>query len=125
MNRQRLRDLIADAYHWIQRSHRLLKNHRDIFATQTAQMICVGLQQIFSIVDNRTLRRNQRRFLRQQTHDRHGANGFAAAGFTDQRNRTVDGNVEADTFYRVKKKMAIDAKLDAQIVYAEQGIILI
>jgi len=39
VRQHRLRNLIADAHDWVQRSHRLLKNHGDARAAKLTQLI--------------------------------------------------------------------------------------
>jgi len=40
------RDLISNAHHGVQSSHRLLEDHGDLVATQTAHFFCGKLKQV-------------------------------------------------------------------------------
>ena len=49
MHSDRFSDLFTYFEHWVQRRHRFLKNHRNIFAPNAIHFDLVGLREIFTI----------------------------------------------------------------------------
>src|SRR3954466_1488612 len=82
MQSQRFRNLLSDGEDWIQRSHRVLKDHRYVVAAGRAHLGIRELQQILSIEKN--LARDDLSGWRYQSHDRQRRDRFTAAAFTDQ-----------------------------------------
>ncbi|MNR02419.1 hypothetical protein D3C85_1182690 [compost metagenome] len=72
--------LFAHFNRWVQRSHRVLKYHANIFAANAFHLFHANLQQILSLKNNLALLHfgGRRRY---ETHNRLRCNAFAAAGF--------------------------------------------
>ena len=80
MQTQRLHQLAPNLEHGIQASHRLLKNHRNRIATNSAHFFVRHLEQVLAHKFDRTGNFSGR--LGYQTQNRHGSHGLAATGFT-------------------------------------------
>src|SRR5712675_2459275 len=112
MHPQRLADLTADSQHRIQARHRLLEDHRNVVAADSAHLALGELKQILSLEADSA--RDLARGLGDQPQQRHGGDRLAAAGFTDDGQRlalvdmegdAVDGAV--DTLRRAKMGLQI------------------
>ena len=90
MAQDSLDDLVADRKARIERSHRLLKDHRQAIAAQVAQGFVGRFQQIETIKLDRA--GNVSGMFREQAHDRERRHAFAAAGFADQSQRGAVGD---------------------------------
>jgi len=97
---QDLGQLEADREHGIQRTHGLLKYHRDRLAPQLLQLAGCESEQVAAAVQYPAVRMDRRIFPRQQAQDRQRGHRLAAARFPDQRNRAVHRDVEIDAFDR-------------------------
>ncbi len=80
------RDLVADLQRGIERSHRLLKDHRDAVPAQRAQRARRGRKEVRVLKHRRAALDPQRSAL-EQPHQREGRQAFAAAGFADDTER--------------------------------------
>ena len=87
--------LVADGENRIERGHRILEHHRHRRAAQGLALARTQAQEIASIEKDRAGRDAGRR-RRQNPHDCPHRHALAAAGFADQRNMTMRGNVERD-----------------------------
>ncbi len=79
-----LSDLIAYRKTWVERRHRLLKNHRQPVAAQIAHFVVRQAEQIAAVEQYRAV---HFRVLRQQAHQRECRYALAATGFADDTER--------------------------------------
>ena len=86
MKGQHFIELFFQGMQWVERHHRLLKNHGDVVATNAAQGLLVSVQQRLSMEQNIPLRIADRRG-REQAQHRQRRNALTGAGFPDQRQR--------------------------------------
>ena len=82
-----LRQLASDRNHRVERRHRLLENHGNFRTANSTHLLalCIIIQQIFSFKQHLAAHDFARRRLN-ELHNRHLRNGFAASGFTANRN---------------------------------------
>ena len=118
MDAQHLGDLVAHGEDRVQRAHRLLEHHRNVFAAQMAHVFNRRSQQVFTVVQNFAAGRDDG-VLRQQAHDAHRRHAFATAGFAHQGHRAVLGDVKAHTLHRLGGVRFAHAEGDAQILNAD------
>src|SRR5688572_31827510 len=94
MDDQRLRNLIADGENRVERSHRLLKNERDLGAANLTHVALRQRQQVPVLESNAAARYASRRL--DQAHYRKRGDRFAAARFADEPQGFTGSNLEAD-----------------------------
>src|ERR1700730_18407318 len=82
MQPERFGNLLADGVNGIKRSHRVLKDHRDVVAANGAHLFVRQLEQIF-VIENYLAGYNLSR-RRNQTHDGKRGDRFAAPRLTYQ-----------------------------------------
>ncbi len=123
MKADRLRDLVADAMHRVERGHRLLKDHRDLVAADVADLLLGNRQQVFDdaglapqpdlAADDRARRR------RGEAHDGEAGDALARARFPDKRQRLAlaerEGNLIDD-----EERAAAGGEADAQLLDGER-----
>ena len=106
--------LFADGQHRVQGRHRFLKDHGQLVAAQVGHLSGVQPQQIavretnFAAVDARGLRR-------QEAHQRHGGDAFAAAGLAHHANGLPGLNRERDVLHRAHA-MTFASERDGEMI---------
>ena len=103
MGQHGLGNLLAHSHDRIERRHRLLKNHGDPGAAETADIIGGKLQKVcyvFIAVLEVDLA-SHGRAGRKQTHDSQRSDGFSGAGFAHQTKHFTRGDREAEVSDRV------------------------
>ena len=93
-----LHQLFRHAHERIQRSHRILKNHRDVTAPQIAQLTRRQFQNIAAIEFDCPAGNSPRR-LGNQAHDRKVRDGLAGARLADDAQRLAALNFKADAVH--------------------------
>src|SRR6267143_2425474 len=117
MHPQRLADLAADRQHRIEARHRLLEDHRNVVAANSAHLAFGELQQILTLEANGT--RDLARGLGNEPHQRHRGDRFAAAGFSDDRQRLTFVDMEGDAVDRPVDTLG-RSKMGLQVLDFEQ-----
>ncbi len=113
MDEQRLRDLKPDPQDRVERRHRLLEDHRDVMAADLAHLLVVELQEIAAVEHDRAGGDLGR--LGEQPHDRQRGDGFARAGFADDRDHLAGMDSVADVLDSAHEPVR-RAELDAQVL---------
>src|SRR5437867_8816165 len=90
-----LGNLLADREYRVQRGHRLLEDHRDLFAADLAHLGRGQLEEALAPVVDRALD-DAAGGLRDQAHDRERRDALAGAGFADDAERLALVDVEID-----------------------------
>ncbi len=98
MQAQSFGNLLADRKDGIERSHWVLKDHRDVVAAHVAHRGIRQFQQVAVIKENFTRYDLSRR--RDQTHDRKRGHRLAAAALSDQAEQFTTVEIEADAINR-------------------------
>ena len=101
MQSERFSDLLSNREDRIQRSHRVLKDHRDIIATNRAHFSVGKFQQVPAIKNNFPACNPARR--RYQTHDRKRSHRLATTAFAHQAKELATIEVKADVINRAHK----------------------
>src|SRR5262249_53032736 len=91
----RLGDLLADGEHGIQRGHRLLEDHRDLFAADLAHLRRREIEQVAPVVEDLALHDAAWR-LGDQPHHAERRDRLARAGFADDAERLALVDEEVD-----------------------------
>ncbi len=94
MQRDRLDDLIADRVDRIERGHRLLKDHRDLFAAQPSHLV-LGERKQIAPLERESPRRAPDPAAGNQPQDRQRRHRFAAPALADQGHRLARKNGDA------------------------------
>jgi hypothetical protein len=94
VHQQRLRDLVADAEHRIERGHRLLEDQRDLGPAHGPHRAFIERQQVASL--EQKLAGGDAAGRLDQAHQREGGHRFAAARLADQPERLASLDVKAD-----------------------------
>ena len=95
MQPQHLFDLEADRERRVEARHRLLEDHADPVATHGTHRIAGKPEQVLA-VEQHAARLDARGRRRDQAHDGHGGNAFAAAAFADKADRLAGADGEVD-----------------------------
>src|SRR5258708_6342399 len=90
-----LRDLLAHREHGIQRGHRLLEDHRDLFATDLPHLRGGQAEEVLAVVDDLALHDASGR-LRNEPHHAEGGDRLARARLADDAQRLALVDVEVD-----------------------------
>src|SRR5438876_11168978 len=96
---QRLGDLLADLVDRIQRSHRLLENHRHLVAAELLELVLAGGRQVGPHEADATVRLDPA-WRVDQPHDRERGHALAAPRLTDQAERPALLQREGDPVHR-------------------------
>jgi hypothetical protein len=80
---QRLRNLAANGQHRVEGRHRILKNHRNLAASDATHLLVADLEQV-AAVEPDLAGHGPRRRMRDQTHEGHSCHAFATARLTDE-----------------------------------------
>ncbi|RMV93094.1 hypothetical protein ALP01_200415 [Pseudomonas caricapapayae] len=97
MGHENFANLFFNRVQRVQRTHGLLKNHRHAIATQAAQLLVAGVNQVEPVITNRALGADG--FGGQQAQNRMRGDRLARAGFTHQRQAFATADVEADAMH--------------------------
>ena len=95
VGRDRLRELVADSEHRIERGHRILEDHRDVVAANLTQLLRRHLQQVAAVEDGLPARDLSGR-LRDQPEQRHHADALARPRLADDAEHLAGEDVVAD-----------------------------
>ncbi|MNL17112.1 hypothetical protein D3C87_1381880 [compost metagenome] len=115
-------DLLLDRVQRIQRSHRLLKDHRDAVATDVADGFLTEPQQVLpGIVDAAGRMAGHR--VGQQAQDRVRGDRFARAGFADQRQGFAAFDVETHAFDDPVHALA-ETEFDGEVTHFDQIVLI-
>ena len=98
VDEERLHDLQADRQDRVERGHGLLEDHRDVAAADLAHFLVRERQQVAAFEQDAAAD-DAAGGARQQAHDGERRNGFAAAGFTDQRYDLARAHLVRHTFH--------------------------
>ena len=82
MQQEDFRDLLADGHDRIERSHRLLEDHRDVLAAYPLHLL-LGEAEEIDAVELDAAAGDAAGRIGHQPHERERGDGLAAAGFTD------------------------------------------
>src|SRR6476660_7138929 len=104
MQSQCFRNLLAHGKNRIQRSHRVLKDHRYVVAAGRAHLGVRELQQILSI--EKYLARDNLSGWRYQSHDRQRRDRFTTAALTDQSQQLSRIEIKTDPIDRADQSFA-------------------
>ena len=96
---QRFAQLLPDGQHRVQGRHRFLKDHGQLVAAQVGHLSGFQPQQI-AVREADLAAVDARRLRWQETHQRHGGDAFAAAGFAHHANGLSGLNGERDLLHR-------------------------
>src|SRR5439155_941823 len=111
-------ELAADGEHRVERGHRLLEDHRDLPAPHASHLLLGEREEIASL-EHHLAADDLARRLRDEPHDREGADALAAAGFTDERDGLAFLHVPGDVVDRTHHA-ATRQKLRREIAHVEQ-----
>ena len=95
----RLGDLLADGQHGVQPAHRVLRDQRDLLATETAHVFIVELDQVAPAEPD--LARDPRRVPREEAEDGQAGHALARAGLPHQPERAAGLQLEAHPVHGV------------------------
>ena len=95
LNSKDFRDLIAHRLHGVQRTHRVLKNHRDFAATDPAHGLAVQFQEVLTGPVHLTAGVDPR-VVRQQLQQTHCGHALAAARLAHQGDCLLIGDGKTD-----------------------------
>src|SRR5438270_6819060 len=101
MQRDRLANLRSDTLHGIPRGHRILKDQRDVRASQFCELARRQADQFAPLKLYRAL--NDARPMWKQPKNRTRRHRFARAGLADQRNALALGDIETDVVDRPER----------------------
>ena len=87
-------ELLADRVHRVQRRHRILEDHRDVVASQVAQLAAAHLEEVVALEEGLAAR--DRASLVVQPHDREARDALAAAGLAHDPERLPLLDLERD-----------------------------
>ena len=120
MQQNRLKNLIANCVHRIQAGHRLLKNHRDLTATNFQHLALRKCQQIASTKENRSAINSAWR-TRNQLHRRHRSYALATTRFTNDCKSLsrMNGQTQARNGLNARTSTSI-VERDGKICYLQQ-----
>ena len=96
LNSEDFRDLVTHRLHGIQRTHRVLKNHRNFATTDSAHGLAVQFQKVLAGPVHLTARVDPC-IVRQQLQQTHGRHTLPAAGLAYQRHRLLIGDGKTDS----------------------------
>ena len=96
---RRFAQLLPDGQHRVEGRHRFLKNHCQLVAAQIGHLSGFQPQQI-AVREADLAAVDARRLRRQEAHQRHGGDAFAAAGFTHHANGLPGLNGERNLLHR-------------------------
>jgi hypothetical protein len=97
---QGLADLAADGQHRVERGHRVLEDHGDLFAPDLAHLVLVQIEQVLAAKVDFALD-DFAGGLGDQTHDAQGADAFAAAALAYHAEGFFLIDVERDIVHRL------------------------
>ena len=109
--------LRVDAQHRVQRHHRILKDHRDAVALQTAQFARLHLGEVAALKKN--LATGHAAGFIDQTHDGKTGHGFARARFADEAQNAPAFDAERDIVHRFQNARA-GVEFGAQIAHFQR-----
>ena len=118
---QDLADLRLDRMQRVERRHRLLEDDRDVVAANAPDLVLRQVDQ-FAALEVDAARRMRRGRIRQQLQDRQRADGFAGAGFTDQRHALAALDLEGNMVDRDRGPARL-VKRHRQIADIEQRLV--
>ena len=107
-----LDDLIADSERGIETRHRLLEDHRDLVAAQSAFFLSPSVNRSRS-PKRISLARNAARTSRQEAHDRQGRYRLSRAALADEGEGLAVTHLEADIFDDVQVSLG-GGEVDAE-----------
>ena len=88
VQQQDLQDLIAHGHQGVERGHRVLEDHRGLFAAEGAHLVFTSGQHVLAF-DEDLAAGDLRRHVRQDTHDGLGDRGLARAGLAHEAQGTA------------------------------------
>jgi len=113
-----LHDLLADRVHRIERSHRLLEDHRHLAAAQAAALVGRESEDVAALEQDR-LGLDLARWTRHQAHDRERGHALAAAGLADQADGAAATDREVDAVDRAEQA-AVGVEVGAETAHLEE-----
>ena len=117
MVRDHLDHLLLDGQKWIERSHRVLKNHCDLTTPDVVQFLPGHLHQVLSFEFGLT---GSRTVFRQQTHNRHDCLAFSCTRLSDNGETFAVLDTEIQVINCLHFPLRC-VKFDLQACHFEQG----
>ena len=114
-----LLDLPADVVDRVQRGHRVLEDHRDLFAANLAHRVTGEAHQVAALVDDLALVDDVR--VGDQPHHRHHRHALAGAGLADDPDHLALADRERDPVDGAHKSV-LGAKGNLEILDREQRL---
>ena len=108
-----LGDLFADLFHRVEGVHGTLEDHGDLFPPEIPQFLIGKMGDVFAVEQD--LAAFYVAFLREQTDDRQGGGGFAAARFANQADGFALVQIKADAVHRFDLTFG-DLKISTKLV---------
>ena len=109
--------LVPDFKNRVQRGHRVLKDHGDVFPAEGKQLLLVQVQDVlFTKVDGPI---HNLADFRQQADDGGGCHALSAAGFSHDAQDFARRDGKADTVHRLNNA-ACQVEIGFQIFYGQQ-----
>src|SRR5882757_609941 len=118
VDEDRLGDLLADPHHRVQRGHRILEDHPDLFTTYLVQVPFRGVEEVGALEGHRSADDPARRLGDQPEHRHHG-DALAGAGFADHAEDLALIHGEADAVDRAHRAVH-GAELHGQVLDLQQ-----
>ena len=112
-----LGDLIADAVYGVQRGHRILEDHRDLFAADVAKLIVIKSVELAAPIVDGSGDPSVWRLC--QTGQRLRGNAFAATGFADDGQYFAGGKFERNAVDRLHNAV-FGGEADPKVVDAQE-----
>ncbi|MCY1178464.1 hypothetical protein D9M73_188120 [compost metagenome] len=122
MQQEDLVDLLFDVVQRVERSHRLLEDHRHAVAANAPHLFLVEGQQVVTLEQDAAAR-VPGQGVGQQAQDRMRRHRFAGAAFTHQRQGFATLDVEADPFDHPLAALAND-EFDGQVAHFDQIVLI-
>ena len=120
MHHDRLRDLIADREHGIERRHRVLEDHRHLPTPDVAQPLLRHLEHVVALEDRLAARDASRR-CRDETEDRHRRDALARSRLPHDAEHLAGLEIPADVGHGVDDTV-LRRELDGELAYGENGL---
>ncbi len=109
----RLRELVADLQHRVERGHRILEDDRHVVAAHAAQLLLRQLQEVAALEDRLAARDLAGRY-RDEPEDRHRANALAGSRLADDAEGLSRIDVVGDAIHRPDDSV-VGRELDREI----------
>ena len=119
---ERLADLLLHGVEWIERGHRLLKDHRDLVAAHIAQGSLVGGEQLLPLEQHRAAGVMRRR-VGEELDDRERRDRLAGPRLADERHRLLLIDIEGHAADGMNRRVAL-AEVHLEVADLEEGVVM-